>query len=150
MKLPALPRASIGVQLVALVLGCLAALHLVLFVIVGLFPPPRPPIYRMSEIATALNGGPLTARDGRPMLRSIETTLPREVISRTYRYTSGPITNGTHAVSPITCGCRAWTPSARRNPSNNSSAIAPSNAPRYAFARRLRPRRRSTMASTML
>ncbi len=77
MKLPALPRATIGVQLVALVLVCLAAMHLVTFVVVGLFPPPRPPIYRMSEIAAALNGGALTARDGRPMLRSIEAALPR-------------------------------------------------------------------------
>ena len=70
MKLPELPRASIGVQLVALVLACLLAMHLVLFVVVGLFPPPRPPIYRVAEIAAALNGGPLSARDGRPMLRT--------------------------------------------------------------------------------
>jgi two-component system OmpR family sensor kinase len=76
MKLPALPRPSIGVQLVVLVLGCLAAMHLVLFVVVGLLPPPRPPIYRMSEIAAALNGGPLTARDGRPMLREVAAALP--------------------------------------------------------------------------
>ncbi|HEX7944372.1 MAG TPA: HAMP domain-containing sensor histidine kinase [Phenylobacterium sp.] len=76
MKLPALPRASIGVQLVALVLVCLAAMHLVTFVVVGLFPPPRPPIYRMSEIAAALNGGALSARDGRPMLRTTDAALP--------------------------------------------------------------------------
>ncbi|WP_293904801.1 ATP-binding protein [Phenylobacterium sp.] len=76
MTLPALPRASIGVQLVALLLACLVAMHLVLFVVVGLFPPPRPPIYRMSEIAAALNGGALTSRDGRPMLRTTLAVLP--------------------------------------------------------------------------
>ena len=36
MKLPALPRASIGVQLILLVLACLLAMHLALFAIVGL------------------------------------------------------------------------------------------------------------------
>jgi signal transduction histidine kinase len=77
MKAPALPRASIGVQLILLVLACLAAMHLALFVIVGLFPPPRPPIYRVAEIATALNGGALTARDGRPMVRTVSATLPK-------------------------------------------------------------------------
>lgn len=89
MKLPALPRASIGVQLVALVLVCLAAMHLVTFVVVGLFPPPRPPIYRMSEIAAALNGGALSARDGRPMLRSTEATLPRPLAEA--RWPSPPV-----------------------------------------------------------
>jgi len=88
-KLPALPRASIGVQLVALVLVCLAAMHLVTFVVVGLFPPPRPPIYRMSEIAAALNGGALSARDGRPMLRSTEATLPRPLAEA--RWPSPPV-----------------------------------------------------------
>jgi two-component system OmpR family sensor kinase len=88
-KLPALPRASIGVQLVALVLVCLAAMHLVTFVIVGLFPPPRPPIYRMSEIAAALNGGALTARDGRPMLRTTQAALPRPLAEA--RWPSAPV-----------------------------------------------------------
>jgi signal transduction histidine kinase len=77
------------VQLVALVLVCLAAMHLVTFVVVGLFPPPRPPIYRMSEIAAALNGGALTARDGRPMLRSTEATLPRPLAEA--RWPSPPV-----------------------------------------------------------
>ena len=77
MRRLALPRASIAVQLILLVLACMAAMHLVLFAILGLFPPPRPPIYRVSEIAQALQGGPLAARDGRPMLRSVADTLPR-------------------------------------------------------------------------
>ncbi|MBL8556440.1 MAG: HAMP domain-containing protein [Phenylobacterium sp.] len=80
MKLPALPRASIGVQLILLVLACLLAMHLALFAIVGLFPPPRPPIYRVAEIATALNGGALTARDGRPMVRTVSATLPKVLV----------------------------------------------------------------------
>lgn len=80
MKPPALPRTSIGVQLIVLLLACLLATHLVVFVVVGLFPPPRPPIYRMSEIAGALNGGPLSARDGRPMLREVAAGLPEALL----------------------------------------------------------------------
>ena len=70
------PRATIGVQLVLLLVACLVVLHLVLFAVVALTPPPRPPIYRVSEIAAALEGGALTARDGRPMLRSSAAVLP--------------------------------------------------------------------------
>jgi signal transduction histidine kinase len=72
------PRATIGVQLVLLLSGCLVVLHLVILAVVALTPPPRPPIYRVSEIATALEGGALTARDGRPMLRSTVATLPAD------------------------------------------------------------------------
>ncbi|MBL8772502.1 MAG: HAMP domain-containing protein [Phenylobacterium sp.] len=76
MRLPTQPRASIAVQLILLVLACMAAMHLLLFAIVALFPPPRPPIYRVSEIAQALEGGSLASRDGRPMLRSVSAALP--------------------------------------------------------------------------
>ena len=70
--------APIAVQLVLLLIGCLAALHLILFAVVALVPPPRPPIYRMAEIAGALQDGALTARDGRPMLRTVSAKLPVE------------------------------------------------------------------------
>ena len=71
-------RMPIGVQLVLLLVACLAAMHLLIFVVVALTPPPRPPIYRMSEIAAALTGGPLIARDGRPMVRTVAATLPED------------------------------------------------------------------------
>lgn len=70
------PRLSIGLQLVLLILACLAATHLVVFAAISLLPPPRPPLYRLSEIAAALQGGSLETRFGRPMVRSIEASAP--------------------------------------------------------------------------
>jgi len=70
------PRLSIGLQLVLLILTCLAATHFVVFVAIALLPPPRPPLYRLSEIAGALQGGPLETRFGRTMLRSVEASAP--------------------------------------------------------------------------
>ena len=76
MKLTARPRASIGLQLVALIVACLFATHLLTFAALVLLPPPQPPLYRLTEIAGALQGGPLAARFGRPMIRTIEAHAP--------------------------------------------------------------------------
>jgi len=76
MKFPARPRASIGLQLVGLIVACLFATHLLTAAALVLLPPPQPPLYRLTEIAGALQGGPLTARFGRPMLRTIESQPP--------------------------------------------------------------------------
>jgi two-component system, OmpR family, sensor kinase len=70
------PRLSIGLQLVLLILACLAATHILVFVAIALLPPPQPPIYRLSEIATALQGGSLDSRFGRPMQRTVSATPP--------------------------------------------------------------------------
>lgn len=70
------PRLSIGLQLVLLIVACLAATHVVVFAAISLLPPPRPPIYRLSEVATALQGGSLESRFGRPMVRTIEDAAP--------------------------------------------------------------------------
>jgi signal transduction histidine kinase len=72
-------RVSIGLQLVALILACIAATHLVVFAAVSLLPPPRPPLYRISEIAAALQGGPLETRLGRPLLRETSDKPPTVV-----------------------------------------------------------------------
>lgn len=69
-------RVSIGLQLVALIGACLVATHLVVFAAVALLPPPRPPLYRIAEVAEALNGGALDARLGRPLLREVVDTPP--------------------------------------------------------------------------
>lgn len=76
MKLPAWPRASIGLQLVALIVACLFATHLLVFAAIALLPPPQPPLYRLTEIAGALQGGALTARFGRPMVRTVADEPP--------------------------------------------------------------------------
>jgi signal transduction histidine kinase len=76
MKVRARMRASIGLQLVALIVACLFATHLMVFAAVTLLPPPQPPLYRLTEIAGALQGGPLTARFGRPMVRTVVAQPP--------------------------------------------------------------------------
>jgi two-component system OmpR family sensor kinase len=70
--------APIGLQLVLLIVACLLATHLIVFATVVIAPPPRPPVYRLAEIATALKGGPLTTRYGRPMVRTVSATLPED------------------------------------------------------------------------
>jgi len=69
-------RAPIGLQLVALLLASLLAAQAISFAMLAVMPPPRPPMYRASEIAAALRGGALTPRLGRPLLRSLEPQLP--------------------------------------------------------------------------
>ena len=71
-------RAPIAIQLLVLIGACLLVTHFVVFAAIVLHPPPRPPIYRVSEIAAALKGGPLTARYGRPMRRTIAAAAPSE------------------------------------------------------------------------
>lgn len=82
MTLPGRLRASIGLQLVALIVICLMVTQLMVFAAVVLLPPPQPPLYRLTEIATALQGGPLTARFGRPMVRTVADQAPTEPHSR--------------------------------------------------------------------
>lgn len=70
------PRLSIGVQLVALILACLAATHVAVLAAIAFLPPPRPPLYRLTDIATALQGGSLAAPFGRQMVRSVADAPP--------------------------------------------------------------------------
>lgn len=70
------PRLSIGVQLVALILACLAATHVVVLVAIALLPPPRPPLYRLTDISRALQGGSLTTPFGRPLVRTVSEAPP--------------------------------------------------------------------------
>lgn len=91
MKLPARPRASIGLQLVALIVACLFATHLLVFLAVALLPPPQPPLYRLTEIAGALQGGPLTARFGRPMLRTVADAPPPPPAARRHAAVHGEV-----------------------------------------------------------
>lgn len=72
------PGPPIGLQLVALLVACLVATYLIVFAAVVVAPPPRPPIYRINEIAEALKGGSLNPRFGRPMLRSIASAPPAD------------------------------------------------------------------------
>lgn len=76
MTQPARLRASIGLQLVGLIVACLVATHLLTFAALVLLPPPQPQLYRLTEIASALKGGSLSARFGRPMLRRVVDQPP--------------------------------------------------------------------------
>lgn len=76
-----LPRAPIGVQLLILLVASLLLVQAISFGVILLIPPPRPPAYRVSEVAQAIRGGTLTARFGRPMIRTVTKSLPPELVA---------------------------------------------------------------------
>ena len=75
------PRAPISLQLVTLLLASLLVAQAISFGIIILIPPPRPPVYRVAEVAAAIRGGTLKTRFGRPLTRTTVTTLPPELVA---------------------------------------------------------------------
>ncbi len=75
------PRAPISLQLVILLLASLLVSQAISFGVILLIPPPRPPVYRVADVAAAIRGGPLKTRFGRPMTRTTAKTLPAELIA---------------------------------------------------------------------
>jgi two-component system, OmpR family, sensor kinase len=73
------PRAPISLQLVTLLLASLLVAQAISFGIILLMPPPRPPVYRVGDVAAAIHGGSLKTRFGRPMIRTSARTLPPEL-----------------------------------------------------------------------
>jgi signal transduction histidine kinase len=78
---PTRPRAPISLQLLALLLASLLVAQAISFGIILLMPPPRPPVYRVGDVATAIRGGALKTRFGRPMIRTAARILPSELVS---------------------------------------------------------------------
>ena len=75
------PRAPISVQLVTLLLASLIVAEAISFGIILFIPPPRPAVYRVAEVAAAMHGGSLKTRFGRPLIRTVATNLPPELVS---------------------------------------------------------------------
>jgi signal transduction histidine kinase len=75
-------RAPIGLQLVALLFASLLAAQAISFVMITVMPPPRPQLYRVSEIAAALRGAAVRPRLGRPLIRSLGPAPPPELSRR--------------------------------------------------------------------
>lgn len=75
------PRAPISVQLVTLLLASLLVAQAISFGVILLIPPPRTPVYRVADVATAIRGGPLKTRFGRPMIRVVAAALPPELVA---------------------------------------------------------------------
>src|ERR1700761_4270590 len=75
------PRAPIGVQLVILLVASLLVAQAISFGVILLIPPPRPPVYRVADVAAAIHGGPLKPRFGHPMIRTVDKVLPAELVS---------------------------------------------------------------------
>jgi two-component system OmpR family sensor kinase len=71
-------RAPIAVQIVALMVAGLVAGQLVNLLIILLMPAQHPPMYRMDEIAAALQGTSLQPRFGRPLTRETATEPPAD------------------------------------------------------------------------
>ena len=76
---PPRTRAPISLQLVALLLASLMVMEAISFGIILLMPPPRPAVYRVGDVATAIHGGLLRTRFGRPLVRTSARTLPAEL-----------------------------------------------------------------------
>jgi signal transduction histidine kinase len=76
---PARTRAPISLQLVGLLLASLLVAQAISFGIIFLLPPPRPPVYRVGDIASAMHGGPLKLRFGRPLTRVSVRVLPTDL-----------------------------------------------------------------------
>ncbi|MDB5462953.1 MAG: sensor histidine kinase [Phenylobacterium sp.] len=74
-------RAPIGLQLVILLLASLLVAQGISFGIIFLIPPPRPPVYRLADVAAAIHGGPLKTRFGHPMIRTTARSLPPELVA---------------------------------------------------------------------
>ncbi|HEY3947901.1 HAMP domain-containing sensor histidine kinase [Phenylobacterium sp.] len=75
------PRAPISLQLVILLVASLLVAQAISFGVILLIPPPRPPVYRVAEVALALHGGSLKTRFGRPLTRAAAKTLPSELVA---------------------------------------------------------------------
>jgi two-component system OmpR family sensor kinase len=75
------PRAPISLQLVTLLLASLLVAQAISFGVILLIPPPRPPAYRVGDVAAAIRGGPLKTRFGRPLVRTAATVLPTELVA---------------------------------------------------------------------
>lgn len=75
------PRAPISVQLVTLLLASLLVAQAISFGIILLIPPPRPPVYRVGDVAAAIHGGSLKTHFGRPLIRTTATALPPELVA---------------------------------------------------------------------
>jgi signal transduction histidine kinase len=71
-------RTPLAIQLVALLVASLVIAQGVTLAVVLLLPPPRPTLYRLTEVAEALRGGSLKPRFGRPLERSTETAPPHD------------------------------------------------------------------------
>ena len=69
-------RAPIAAQIVALMVAGLIAGQAINLLIVLLMPAPRPALYRMDEIAAALQGAALQPRFGRPLVRQVASQPP--------------------------------------------------------------------------
>ena len=68
--------APIAAQVVGLLIAVVALGQVLTLAIAMLVPPPRPSIYRLSEIAAALNGQAVQPRDGAPLTRAMSVAPP--------------------------------------------------------------------------
>jgi signal transduction histidine kinase len=69
--------APIALQILALMIGGLIIAQAATVLVVLILPPSPPQVYRVSEIAAALEGISLQARDARPMSRALRESPPR-------------------------------------------------------------------------
>jgi two-component system OmpR family sensor kinase len=72
--------APIAVQIIGLLVAVLLIGQLATLAVVVVLPPPRPPIYRIEEIAAALKGAHTVPRNAPPLVRTFATAPLKERI----------------------------------------------------------------------
>ncbi|MHB8287424.1 MAG: HAMP domain-containing protein, partial [Caulobacteraceae bacterium] len=75
---PRRPRSSLAVQIVGLLILGVVLAQAVTAVLILVLPPPRPPLYRLSDVASALQGGSLQASTGWRLVRSQSKAPPQD------------------------------------------------------------------------
>jgi signal transduction histidine kinase len=78
------PRVPIAVQVLALLAVSLLAAQAISLAVVLTSRPPRPPVYRLREVAEMLRGGPAPTPSERPLIRSVEARPPEPDPARTF------------------------------------------------------------------
>ena len=73
--------APISLQLVTLLLVSLLVAQAISFGVILLIQPPRPPAYRVADVAAAIRGGSLKTGFGRPLVRTTAKVLPAELVA---------------------------------------------------------------------
>jgi len=107
-------RAPIAAQIVALMVAGLIAGQAVNLLIILLMPAQRPPLYRVDEIAAALQGTSLQPRFGRPLIRQMASQPPNDErpghpTDRARRELASVLNLPESAVRLSTIGPPAWT-----------------------------------------
>jgi two-component system OmpR family sensor kinase len=77
----------IALQIIGLLVAVLIVGQLATLAVVMVSPPPRPPVYRIEDVAMALKGGRVIPRYAPPLIRTFASEPPKQRMRRDFRGT---------------------------------------------------------------